>query len=556
MRVPVSPAQHNNNNHNNHCPNPKPVSCNSSNDSNSTGNSNRSVGPLHASNTPNVSSYEPTSVLDLRRSPSPARAGKPAPASDRDPLEWVDDHVLQTLDWESIMRELDFHVDDSAPSLIKSTTNFPQLCETQIHHQNLPDVAGAPTLQLDSSPYFHCDFNDIQLNSAPTTHNHSLGSLDSSNSFHNTNNWNVGFDFIQELILAADCFDSNQLQLADAILERLNQRMQSPVGKPLQRAAFFFKEALQSLLLNGSTRQQTQFSSWSDVVQTIRAYKAFSGISPIPMFTHFTTDQALLESLEGSPPFIHVIDFDIGLGWHYPSLMRELAEKADSPLLRITAMVTEDCASETKLIKESLSQLSHELRIRFQIEFVLLRTFELLSFKAVKFMEREKTAVLLSPAACRRLGLANNLALFVMDLRRVSPNVVFFVDSEGWLEHKASFRRNFVNGLEFYSLMLDSLDAAVAGGDWVRKIEVSLLKPRIFAAVEGCGRRSAAAPWREAFYRAGMRPVQLSQFADFQAGCLLEKVQVRGFHVARQQAELVLCWHERPLVATSAWKCR
>ena len=80
-----------------------------------------------------------------------------------------------------------------------------------------------------------------------------------------------------------------------------------------------------------------------------------------------------------------------------------------------------------------------------------------------------------------------------------------------------------------------------------------LMKPRILAAVEAAGRR--VAPWKDVFYGAGMKPVQLSQFADFQAECLLGKVQVRGFHVGKRQAELVLCWRDRPMVSTSAWRC-
>ncbi|KAJ8770812.1 hypothetical protein K2173_021459 [Erythroxylum novogranatense] len=534
MRVPVSSQQKT-------CqssPSTKPVSC-------SNTNNTRVVG-FHA-NTPQTLCYEPTSVLDLRRSPSPA-PGKPATAA-TDALE-LDDHVLQGLDWESIMRELDFH-DDSSPSLIK---NFPQFCESQVQNHHIPDFI-APPLQLDPSQFLHSELNDTYLNSISFHHNFSALEL-SNNSFHNITNWNVGFDYIQELIRAADCFDSNELQLAHAILERLNLRLQSPIGKPLQRAAFFFKEALHSLL----TRQpSTRGSSLSDVVQTIRSYKAFSALSPIPMFTHCTTNQALLESLDGSPPFVHIVDFDIGLGCHYPSLIRELVEKAESckltyPLLRITAVVTEDCAMETKLIKESISQFAHELKIRLQIEFVLMRTFELLSFKAIKFMEGEKTAVLLSPSIFRVLGSTSNLTMFATDLSRVSPNVVIFVDSEGWSEPEASFRRNFVNCLEFYSLMLESLDVTVAGGEWVRKIETFLLKPRILAATERC-RWRASPPWREVFSGAGMWPVKLSQFADFQAESLLEKVQARGFYVAKQQSELVLCWHERPLIAMSAWKC-
>ena len=132
------------------------------------------------------------------------------------------------------------------------------------------------------------------------------------------------------------------------------------------------------------------------------------------------------------------------------------------------------------------------------------------------------------------------------------------MDGEGWTEAAVatSFRRGVVSSLEFYSMMLESLDASTAvggGGDWVKRIEVLLLRPQMVAAVEGAGRM--VTPWREVFYGAGMRPVQLSQFADFQAECLLAKVQIRGFQVAKRQAELVLCWHERAMVATSAWRC-
>ncbi|XP_065876432.1 scarecrow-like protein 15 [Euphorbia lathyris] len=480
-------------------------------------------------NTTSSLNYEPTSVLDLRRSPSPS--GKPVVVSDPS-LEW-EDHVLQNFDWDSIMKELDFHEDNSNSKAESIIPDHP--------------------LQLLNHP----DFNDICFNNINFPSQDSI-SLDLS---HNIGNNCSAFDLIQELIRAADCVDSNEIHLANGILERLNHRLQSPVGKPLQRAAFFFKEALQSLLTANSP--PPRITSWSDVVQTIKAYKVFSGISPIPMFNHITVNQALLETLDDSPPFIHVIDFDIGLGCHYASFMRELVEKSDycstltSPVLRITAVVPEDYAIQTQLIKQCLSQYAIELKIRFQIEFVLARTFEMVSFKSIKFIDGEKTAVLLSPAFFRRLGSNSSVNNFVIDLRRVSPGVIVVVDYEGWAESGgASFRRNFVNGLEFFTMVFESLDAAAAaaGGEWTRKIEMYLIKPMIFAAVEGCGRRISP-PWREVLGGAGMRQLQFSPFADFQAECLLGKVQVRGFYVAKRQAELVLCWHERPLISTSAWKC-
>jgi hypothetical protein len=551
MRVPVNPPQ------TNQSQNPKPVPCNN----NTTG---RNIGFHSPTNTPNLC-YEPTSVLDLRRSPSPATE-RPALAAEisahpgvlprpEDSLD-LDEHALHNLDWDSIIKELGLH-DDPGPAL--RTLHQFNPCEPQVHH-HLPELPHSQP--FDATQFVHSDFNLSEIYSSHNLAHHNLNSFDLAHDFHHIGL--NGFEVVEDLIRAADCLDSNQLQLAQAILERLNPRLRSPVGKPLQRAAFYFKEALQTLLTTAGSNRPARLSSWSEIVQAIKTYKAFSGISPIPLFSHFTTNQALLEALHCST-FIHIVDFDIGLGGQYASLMRELAERSSSsdpckpsgnaPVLRVTAVVPEEYAVESRLIKEKLSQFAQELKIRLQVDFVLFRTFEALSFKAIKFIDGEKTAMLLSPTIFRRLGSANHIAAFFNDLRRVSPSVVVFVDNEGCTEGAgtSSFRRSFVDSLEFYSLMLESLDAAAPGGDWVGKIETVLLRPRISAAVEATWRR--APPWRDVFCGAGMRPVQLSQFADFQADCLLGKVQVRGFHVAKSQAELMLCWHERPMVSTSAWRC-
>ncbi|KAL2333686.1 hypothetical protein Fmac_014899 [Flemingia macrophylla] len=509
-------------------------------------NANANATTNSTTNTnPTTFTYEPTSVLDLCRSPSPEKKPSvpkpelPQNNNNNNNLD-LDEHVLPNLDWwDSIMKDLSLPEDSPTP-LLKSSSN---------NNINVNPCIAIPDFPppFDNPPDFT---TEIYSNVPYTTY-----TLDQSfhdiNSNSNNNNW----DFIEELIRAADCFDSSHFQVAQAILERLNQRhlIRSPMAKPLHRAAFHFKDALHSILSNRT--RSLSLSSMVEIVQTIKTYKAFSGISPIPMFSIFTTNQALLETLNGSS-FVHVIDFEIGLGIQYASLIKEIADKATAAVLHITAVVPEESAVENRLVRENLNQFALDLGIRVQVDFLPLRTFETVSFKAVRFLDGEKIAVLLTPAIFSRLG--SGVAAFLADVRRTAPGVVVFVDGEGWTEAAAaaSFRRGVVNSLEFYSVMLESLDAAVVaggGGEWVRRIEMLLLRPKIFAAVEGARRRTP--PWREAFYGAGMRPVQLSQFADYQAECLLAKVQIRGFHVDKRHAELVLCWHERPMVATSAWRC-
>ncbi|XP_010548348.1 PREDICTED: scarecrow-like protein 15 [Tarenaya hassleriana] len=561
MRVPSSTPQDNQ---------PSDSKAVSYNDTTTTtnliNNNNSSVATVTAGG--GLGFNEPTSVLDLRGSPSPAAAAADKPpvavagevsggggttgqVSEQFPL---DEHVMRSMDWDSIMRELELD-DDSAPALKSSFTTAA-----------IPTHYGADS-QLPSFPdQLHpADFESSEVYLGHQIGGgHGLNSVDVSDGFVNG-----GFDFIEDLIRVVDCVDSDELQLAQVVLARLNQRLRSPSGRPLKRAAFYFKEAL-ATVLSGSTRNPTRLSSWSDIVHRIRAYKEFSGISPVPLFSHFTVNQAILDSLNWQSsslsvaaastavPFVHVVDFEIGFGGQYASLMREIAEKSSvsGGFLRVTAVVPENYAVETRLVKENLSLFAADLKIRFQIEFVLVRTFEMLSFKAIRFVEGERTVVLLSPTIFRHLS---GISGFIHDLRRVSPKVVVFVDGEGWTETSGagSFRREFVGGLEFYTMVLESLDAAVPPGESAKKIiEAFILQPRITEAVEAAAARRHAGEmtWREALCAAGMRPMPLSQFADFQAECLLEKAHVGGFHVAKRQAELVLCWHGRALVATSAWR--
>ncbi|KAL3625043.1 hypothetical protein CASFOL_031711 [Castilleja foliolosa] len=170
----------------------------------------------------------------------------------------------------------------------------------------------------------------------------------------------MGIDYVDELIKLAQCIETNSIQLGQGILARLNQRLRSSAGKPLQRATFYFKEALQSFMLTGSGRPPGRNpANTFEIVQIIKAHKVFSSISPIPMFAGFTANQAVLEALDGGSMHVHVIDFDIGLGGHWASFMKELADRSDSrqstPLLRVSAVVPEGYAAEAGMIRENLA---------------------------------------------------------------------------------------------------------------------------------------------------------------------------------------------------------
>ncbi|KAK9669992.1 hypothetical protein RND81_13G168800 [Saponaria officinalis] len=521
--------------------------------------SNPTTAPTNLQTVPNpTNKYEPTSVLDLQRSPSPVAKPlldtgnnhhhlQPPPTAELDNLEG----------WDSILSELGLNDDNNNSKLLLSHLN--NSCNNDSHSlisQLLPDFASSQPFDLQTSlpseytspfpdfPHFGPS-DQISDNSPP-----------------------FGLDFIDDLVRAAHAFESDDSHQLNLILSRLNQRLRSPVGKPLQRAAYYFKEALQQLYTTANTAttppRPTKLSSY-DVVQTIRATKAFSGVSPVSLFSAFAANQAVLEAVDGAA-FIHIVDFDIGFGGHWASFMRELVDKAvnitklTSIVLRITAIIPEEFGVESKLVRENLSQFARELNLNFHIDFVLIPTFEILLFKSVKFIDGEKIAVHFTPSVFHRF--ANNsrsgISKFVADLRGISPTVVVVVDKEVGIDvGTASFAASFIAGIEFYTGMLESLDVGGGGGECVRRIETYVVRPRIVAAVKAAaraeGRRSTT--WREAFVATGMRVVGFSQFSDYQAECLLRRAQIGGFHVAKRHGEMMLFWHDRPLVVTSAWKC-
>ncbi|QHO35223.1 Scarecrow-like protein [Arachis hypogaea] len=143
-------------------------------------------------------------VLDLCRSPTPEKAAlvATAPNTQQEGLDQLEDHVLHNLDWDSITKDLGFH-ENSNPPLFKTT---------------LPNVP-------DFSPFFdpHFEFPDIQT----ISYNYANATATLDRLLHDTSNNSpaTGFDFIEELIRAADCFDTNHLHVAHVILDRLNQRL-------------------------------------------------------------------------------------------------------------------------------------------------------------------------------------------------------------------------------------------------------------------------------------------------------------------------------------------
>ncbi|KAE8723332.1 Scarecrow-like protein 27 [Hibiscus syriacus] len=358
---------------------------------------------------------------------------------------------------------------------------------------------------------------------------------------------------IDQLIQAAELIETGDPVHAQGILARLNHQL-SPVGKPFIRAAFYFKEALQLLLRLNATN--TSALCTYNMIFKIGAYKSFSEISPIVQFANFTCNQALLEVFEGCSR-IHIIDFDIGYGGQWASLMQELVLRSGgSPSMKITAFDSPSNHDELELgfTQENLKHFAGEINMALDIKIMNLESLESCSWPLpLQFDENEAIAVNLP------IGSFSNhpstLPLILGFVKLLSPKIVVSLD-RGCDRTDVPFPHHIIHALQSYTGLLESLDAVNMNLDALEKIERFFLQPSIEKIVLGRHRSlERRSPWRSLFMQSGFSPLTFSNFTECQAECLIQRSPIRGFHVEKRQSSLVLCWQRRELIAASAWRC-
>ncbi|XP_034204822.1 scarecrow-like protein 22 isoform X3 [Prunus dulcis] len=360
---------------------------------------------------------------------------------------------------------------------------------------------------------------------------------------------------IDQLFNAAELIETGNPALAQGILARLNHQL-SPIGKPFQRAAFYFKEALQLLLhINTSSNSSNALSPFS-LIFKIGAYKSFSEISPVLQFANFTCNQAILEAVEGFNR-VHVIDFDIGYGGQWASFMQEVAlRNCGAPSFKITAFISSSTHDEFEIgfTRENLKHFASELNLSFELELVSLEALNSGSWGLPLHVSEGVAVAVNLPIG----SFSNNPLSLTMALRfvkQLSPKIVVSLD-RGSDRTDVPFAHQIIQSLHSYSGLLESLDAVNVNPDALQKIERYLLQPGIEKIVTGrhlSPKRTP--PWRTLFSSSGFSPLTFSNFTESQAECLVQRTPVGGFHIEKRQSSLVLCWQRKDLITVSVWRC-
>ncbi|KAF3959699.1 hypothetical protein CMV_015509 [Castanea mollissima] len=453
-----------------------------------------------------------------------------------------------------------FHHQQQQPvQTIEAVDEKPQIFNPQMI--NPARFAQNPALIMPT----YAQLQEHQLVSPPQAKRHNLCGIGpnyqkvGNNDLASQQQQQLLFDQLYQL---ADLIETgNNPVRAQGILARLNHQL-SPIGKPFQRAAFYFKEALQLLFRNTNNTNCNASLSLSSppppisLIYKIGAYKSFSEVSPVLQFANFTCNQALLEALDGFDT-IHIIDFDIGFGGQWSSLMQELALKqGGGPALKITAFASPSTHNELELgfTQESLKHFATEINLAFEFDFLSLESLNSGSWPLpLRVSESEAIAVNLPIGSFSNYPLS--LPLVLGFVKQLSPKIVISLD-RGCDQTDVPFPLHIIHAVQSYSGLFESLDAVNVNQDALQRIERYLLQPGIEKIV--LGRRQSpdrTPPWRSLFLSSGFSPLTFSNFTESQAECLVQRTSVRGFHVEKNQTSLVLCWQRKELISASVWRC-
>ncbi|KAL6187055.1 hypothetical protein ACLB2K_043171 [Fragaria x ananassa] len=363
-----------------------------------------------------------------------------------------------------------------------------------------------------------------------------------------------GVRLVHGLMACAEAVQQNNLNLAKALVTQISYLAISQAGA-MRKVATFFAEALAQRIFRVYPAAPIDHS-YSEMLQM-----HFYETCPYLKFAHFTANQAILEGFQGKKR-VHVIDFSMNQGMQWPALMQALALRPGGPpVFRLTGIgpPAADNSDHLQEVGWKLAQLAETIHVEFEYRGFVANSLADLDASMLELRPSEVESVAVNSVFELHKLLARPGAIekVLSVVKQMKPEIVTVVEQEA--NHNGPiFLNRFNESLHYYSTLFDSLEGSVNSQDKMMS-EVYLGK-QIFnvvacEGVERVERHETLAQWRTRFDASGFSPVHLGSNAFKQASMLLALFAGGdGYRVEENDGCLMLGWHTRPLIATSAWK--
>lgn len=388
-----------------------------------------------------------------------------------------------------------------------------------------------------------------------------------------------GIRLIQLLLTCVKHTSSGNVRKADECLRQISQ-FASISGDSMQRLAARFASALAVRLVKrwpGLYKALNWTHQWPKQ-ELGRTKPLFSQGFPYLACAYAIITRTLLQTM-AEERMIHIVDLGSGDTNFWVPLLQSFSSLPNgAPYLKITSLNRDKIALEK--LGQTLVKEARSLNMPFQFNPVNVKLIDLKS--EMLEVKTGESLALFSVLSLHELlaeddrvdahfGGGRNpqisavkdcrqMSQFLLQIRSMDPKVFFSVEQEA--DHNQNrLADRFVESLHYYSAVFDSIDAnfgAVGGGDGERgDLEEAFGKEiENIVACEGVEREERHeryCRWAVRFGRVGFRPVRMWFDPVEDAKKMVEGCGRDGYRIVKDKASLMICWHDRPIYAVSAW---
>lgn len=264
-----------------------------------------------------------------------------------------------------------------------------------------------------------------------------------------------------------EAMEKGQKELEVVLMNRIQEKV-SPVGEIMGRLSYYLFQ---------HTDKEANYLKQESAKNFNAAFQAFYQIFPYGRFTHFAANSAILEAMPLDAETIHIIDFDMGEGLQWSSMIEAIVQKPRKTV-RLTSIKQreENCtcaASQWRFeqTKRHLYDHAKSVGLKLKVEEMELQgvMYEIKRMK--KKGERNEWLAFNCMVGLPHMG-STGTRRQVMEFMRVAEEltahsennnrgIITFGDGEGWekqIKYSSSFMSFFDEYLLHYQALLESME--------------------------------------------------------------------------------------------------
>ncbi|WOK91883.1 chitin-inducible gibberellin-responsive protein 1-like [Canna indica] len=368
----------------------------------------------------------------------------------------------------------------------------------------------------------------------------------------------------QLLIQCAEALSDNKLNEYELLAEEVRNAV-SITGEPIQRLGAYMLEGLVARHESSGTNIYRGLRSREPESKELLSYmQILYDICPYFKFGYMAANGAIADALKNEDR-IHIVDFQIAQGTQWITLIQALAARPGGPPhVRITGIndpVAEHARGDgLQLVGSMLSDMSKRFKIPIEFKGLTLYgsevTREILDIRSGEALAVNFT-LQLHHTPDESVDVNNPRDGLLRMVKGLSPKVTTLVEQES-NTNTTSFMTRFLETLDYYSAMFESIDVTLARNRKERiDVEQHCLAKDIvnIIACEGkdrVERHELLGKWRSRLCMAGFKPYPLSSYVNSVIKQLLGYYSDK-YTLVEKDGALLLGWKNRNLISASAW---